>query len=121
LTGTVEGPLIKDKMPPYRTISRLILFAVFMAGVAHVAALPPFEGFDEVAHWSYIQQIADEGRIPIYGQDRLSADIARYPGPRAAEQGQPYHSWFAAPHPGRGPELAGPASAAVLPPYGTDL
>jgi hypothetical protein len=78
-------------MPPYRTISRLILFAVFMAGVAHVAALPPFEGFDEVAHWSYIQQIADEGRIPIYGQDparrsRVSRITAGSPHPILGRQ-----------------------------------
>lgn len=79
-----------------------------MAGVAHVAALPPFEGFDEVAHWSYIQQIADEGHIPVYGEDRLSADVARYPGPRATDQGQPYRIWFAAPHPGRAVAESGP-------------
>ena len=73
----------------------LLLLAVFLFGVAHVAALPPFEGYDEVAHWSSIQQIADEGRIPVYGRDHLSADVTRYPGPMASGTGQPYQAWFA--------------------------
>jgi hypothetical protein len=54
-----------------------LLLAVFLFGVARVAALPPFEGYDEVAHWSSIQQIADDGQIPVYGRDHLSVDVAR--------------------------------------------
>jgi hypothetical protein len=95
-------------MPAYRTATLLLLLAVFFAGVAHVAALPPFEGFDESAHWSSIQQIADEGRIPEYGKDHLSADVARYPGPRAAGHGQPYQDWFATPHEGATVAESGP-------------
>ena len=78
-------------MPPsLRRSTWLLLLAVFFAGIAQIAVLPPFEGYDEIAHFSSIQQIADTGRIPLYGRDRLSADIAAYPGPMAAAEGQPY-------------------------------
>ena len=52
-----------------------------LTGIAHVAFLPPFEGFDEPAHLSYIQQIADTGHIPQLGIDKISTDIAEYSGP----------------------------------------
>ena len=78
-----------------RRATYLLLLAVAFAGVAHVALLPPFEGFDETAHWSYIQQLADTWRIPAYGQDRISGDLARYDGPMAAGDGQPYAAWLA--------------------------
>jgi len=61
----------------------LLLLAVGLAGLAHLAFLPPFEGFDETGHFSYIQQIADAGQIPHPGADRKSADVRAYPGPRA--------------------------------------
>jgi hypothetical protein len=69
------------------------LAAVCLAGVAHIAFLPPFEGYDETAHWSYIQQLSDTGHIPVFGVDRLSADIDAYPGPRALANGQPYRAF----------------------------
>jgi hypothetical protein len=74
--------------------SLLLLCAVWLAGVASLAVLPPFEGFDETAHWSYIQQFADELRVPVFGQDRLAADVYAYPGPMASPLGQPYRDYF---------------------------
>lgn len=61
--------------------TRLLLLAVGLAGVAHIAFLPPWEGFDEFAHWSSVQQIADTGEIPFYGRDRVSVDVEAYSGP----------------------------------------
>jgi hypothetical protein len=81
--------------PFLRRATYPLLLAVAFAGIAHVALLPPFEGFDETAHWSYIQQLADTDRIPVYGQDRLSGDLATYDGPMAAGEGQPYAAWLA--------------------------
>jgi hypothetical protein len=89
----------------YRWATWLILLSVALAGVAHVAFLPPFEDFDEVAHWSSIQQIADTGRIPRSDVDRLSADVEAYPGPYAASGhfppglagGRVFKSFFADP------------------------
>jgi hypothetical protein len=50
-----------------------LLLAALLIGLAQIALLPPWEGFDETAHFSYIQQIADTGRWPQRG-DRLSED-----------------------------------------------
>lgn len=60
---------------------RLMLAAVFFVGLAHLAFLPPFEGFDEEAHWSSITFIASEQRIPVYGVDHLDQAVDGYQGP----------------------------------------
>jgi hypothetical protein len=49
-----------------------------LLGVAHVAILPPWEGFDETAHYSYLQQLADRGELPRLGTARMSTDVERY-------------------------------------------
>jgi hypothetical protein len=59
----------------------LIMLAVALLGIAHIAFLPPFEGFDEQAHLSYIQQVADSWTVPQLGSDKLSTDVEAYPGP----------------------------------------
>jgi hypothetical protein len=64
-----------------RVVTGLLLAAVAFLGLAQIAFLPPWEGFDETAHWSYIQQLADTGHSPRYGVDALAADTAAYPGP----------------------------------------
>jgi hypothetical protein len=101
----------------HRRVTWLLLLAVFLFGLAFLAALPPFEGMDETAHWSSIQQIGDRGQIPVYGTDRLSADLDRYPGPRAAPQGQPYRDWFAGRHPADALRTSGPTAFS----QGTDV
>jgi hypothetical protein len=63
----------------YATLS--ILIAVALVGLAHIALLPPWEGFDEYAHWSSIQQIADTHTLPYYGRAYISADVGAYAGP----------------------------------------
>jgi hypothetical protein len=64
-----------------RRITLLLLLATALLGFAHAALLPPWEGFDETAHWSYIQQLNDTGHGPVYGRDGLSDDFAAYSGP----------------------------------------
>src|SRR5215831_14494468 len=85
--------------------SWLLLLAVALLGIAHVAFLPPFEGYDEIAHWSYIQQIADEMRLPPAAEAWLSGDMADYAGPRPFERstsehpsGAAFRRYFAEPH-----------------------
>ncbi|MEM6413706.1 MAG: hypothetical protein AAF720_03520 [Pseudomonadota bacterium] len=56
----------------------LILLAVFFTGCAFILSTPPFEGFDETAHYSSVQLIADEGRIPVYGKDLIARDVNEY-------------------------------------------
>jgi len=60
-----------------RSIFLLILGYLFL-GVAHIAILPPWEGFDETAHYSYLQQIADTLKIPRQGTAFISKDVEKY-------------------------------------------
>ena len=71
-------------------VALLLLVAVALVGVAHLAVLPPFEGFDETAHWSYLQELADTGHPPRYGRDGLARDTDRYDGPMPYNGGPPY-------------------------------
>jgi hypothetical protein len=73
-----------------RFVTVLLLTATALIGIAHIAFLPPWEGYDETAHWSYIQELADTGHAPIYGKDDLSADVAAYPGPMAYGAAPPF-------------------------------
>lgn len=52
--------------------------AVLLVGIAQLLVLPPFEGFDETAHYSYIREIADTYRIPIYGRSTIASVVAGY-------------------------------------------
>jgi hypothetical protein len=56
-----------------RWSSAALLVATLLIGLAHIAGLPPFEGFDETAHYSYIQQIAKTGTLPRVS-DKLRQD-----------------------------------------------
>jgi hypothetical protein len=60
-------------MQTTRSISAALLLASLLIGLAHVAGLPPFEGFDETAHYSYIEQIAKTETLPRFG-DKLRKD-----------------------------------------------
>ena len=57
-----------------RWISSALLLASLLIGLGHVAALPPFEGIDERAHYSYIEQIAKTGTLPRFG-DKIRQDV----------------------------------------------
>ena len=78
-----------------------------MLGLSHIAILPPWEGFDENAHFSYIQQIADTGSLPKPGRAKLSKNVDNYqqyaPMPYCfvpffkKGEGYTYHRFFSAP------------------------
>jgi hypothetical protein len=57
---------------------RLLAAAYLLLGLAHLALLPPWEGFDEFAHYSYIQQVADQSRLPRMADARVSRAVERY-------------------------------------------
>ena len=44
----------------------LVVFAALLRGLVWAVALPPWEGPDEPAHFSYVQRIATEGSIPAF-------------------------------------------------------
>ena len=56
----------------------MLLMGHLFLGISHIALLPPWEGFDETAHFSYIQQIADTGSLPDKKRARLSKTIEAY-------------------------------------------
>jgi hypothetical protein len=59
-------------------VVRLLAAGYLLLGVSHIALLPPWEGFDESAHYSYIQELADTGSVPRMETARISADVERY-------------------------------------------
>lgn len=77
-------------MDATRKLILLILAAGFLAGVGVALILPPFEGADETAHWSYLQELADRHHPLQLGRDSLSADLQRYKGPRPYADGPPF-------------------------------
>lgn len=55
----------------------LLLIGSLLTGLGFIFLLPPFEGFDETPHYSYIQQIAQTGTVPRLN-DPMSAEIEQY-------------------------------------------
>jgi hypothetical protein len=55
----------------------LLLIASLAIGLAYAVVQPPWEGFDENAHYSYIQQLALKGTWPRHG-DPMSAEVEAY-------------------------------------------
>ena len=52
--------------------------AILLAGAAQLLVLPPFEGFDETAHYSYIREIADTHLVPVFGRSTIATIVAEY-------------------------------------------
>ena len=65
LTIEKGKPLLRPSLLVYWSQIAL-LAAALLIGVAQIAELPPFEGFDETAHYSYIEQIAETGTWPCF-------------------------------------------------------
>jgi hypothetical protein len=60
-----------------RLAAASLLVGALLIGMAQVALLPPWEGIDETAHYSYIQQLAEIGTWPRFG-DPVSAEVEDY-------------------------------------------
>jgi len=56
----------------------LLLLGNLLLGASYIAILPLWEGFDETAHFSYLQQVADNRKIYLDGKDTISTDIEKY-------------------------------------------
>src|SRR5690242_11679896 len=77
----------------------LLLAGSLLLGLAHIALLPPWEGFDETGHYSYVEQVAPTGRWTRAG-DMISKDIDDYLKVAPANENLPaqwtYHRFFGA-------------------------
>jgi hypothetical protein len=65
-------------MPRVPRLAIAFVVAAAVTGFGWLAVLPPWEGFDETAHYAYIQELADTGRLPIFGKSRISRDVDDY-------------------------------------------
>jgi hypothetical protein len=72
-----------------RTFALVYLLFLLGFGVGYISITPPFEGFDETAHYSSLREIADTGRIPVYGKSYLDQSVVDYRGPIHYETGNP--------------------------------
>ena len=57
------------------------ILALILLGLGHLAMLPPYEGFDETAHFASLREIADTGTLPSEGRSFMPQDVAAYSGP----------------------------------------
>ncbi len=65
-------------MKHYTAFSLFYLLGIFLWGLGYLAILPPFEGFDESSHYSGIREIADTGKLPVYGKSRIDTVVTDY-------------------------------------------
>src|SRR5438477_9126999 len=61
------------KAPPYRLLF-LVWIAFVTRGLFYCVQQPMWEGYDEWAHFAYIQHIAEQGRLPARA-DTVSKEI----------------------------------------------
>lgn len=72
------------KLTPVRALIAAQLAVIAVAGLATVFSLPRFTG-DEAAHFSYVQSVAEDHRLPMLGTDLVSPQAeaiyeGTYPG-----------------------------------------
>lgn len=69
-----------------------VAVALVLGCSAYLAALPPFEGFDEPAHYSYIAYLASRWEIPDFRTSRVDrvAEVKRMGLPAPYESAPPY-------------------------------
>jgi Predicted membrane protein (DUF2142) len=91
-------------MVPEPRVVSVYLLCLFLIGLGYIAITPPFEGFDEPAHFASIRLIADVRTIPLYGKSFLPKDVADYRGPMSYSSvnmpfgsGLTYQDFFAKP------------------------
>jgi hypothetical protein len=87
-----------------RTFASIYLLCLLGIGVGYISITPPFEGFDETAHYSSLREISDTGKIPIYGKSYIDQSVVDYQGPIHYDTGVPpfdrglvYPKFFAQP------------------------
>jgi len=72
-----EIELVARSGSPVR-LALTFVVAALATGIGWLALLPPWESFDETAHFSSVQQMADTGTLPIFGKSFMSRDVVGY-------------------------------------------
>jgi len=86
LSFIAKTAMRSDNRPSWKTAYTSFLIFV---GLTYVALQPPFEGFDEFAHYSSLRQIAHVGSLPIDGESYLDRETTEYRGPMPYSSGAP--------------------------------
>lgn len=80
VSGRVEkvggsGFLRSVMASPLRAVVLLELAAIVAFGTLTAARLPVFSPIDEAAHFSYVQYVAEEHRLPVLRADKVSPEV----------------------------------------------
>jgi hypothetical protein len=62
---------------------------LILVGLGYVALQPPFEGYDEYAHFSSLRQMAHTASLPMQGTSYLDREATEYQGPMPYGSGTP--------------------------------
>jgi len=66
-----EGPFLRRE----GFLFLLLFLTVLSASLSYLLVLPPYEGFDENRHYSYISYLATTGRVPDFRHTPLDASV----------------------------------------------
>ena len=67
----------------------LYLISILLIGLGYISILPPFEGFDETAHYSRLREIKDHPLAIIERESFLDSSVVEYTGPVPYSSGEP--------------------------------
>jgi 4-amino-4-deoxy-L-arabinose transferase-like glycosyltransferase len=73
----VRSRLAHLNLTPANWALILLLLATFLRGLVWLVSLPIWQGPDEPAHFSYVQSLAEQHRIPYFGEDDFSPEMRR--------------------------------------------
>ena len=62
----------------YKNTVVLYFLGLFMVGLGYIAILPPFEGFDESAHFSRVREISASYQTALNSQSFLDRAIVDF-------------------------------------------
>ncbi len=67
----------------------LYLISILLIGIGYISILPPFEGFDETAHYSRLRETKDQPLAIIKKESHLDGAVVKYKGPMPYSSGKP--------------------------------
>ena len=78
----------------YKKIIYFYLISIFLIGIGYISILPPFEGFDETAHYSRLRETKDYPLTVIKKESFLDRAVVEYKGPMPFSLGPPFDEGF---------------------------
>ena len=63
------------------------LLAILLIGIGYISILPPFEGFDETAHYSRLRESKDDSFAILKSKSFLDKSVVEYSGPMPYSSG----------------------------------